>query len=1051
MIANVSSPHSLTLGIDHPWRRASKLALVLSAVLLLFTAGRINAQDSAADEPPIPPPITKPIDIEAAPAPSPGDDAAATATSLGSGQLIQKPSGGIEISGDRLSGIVLPIEPIIEAASFSALRVWNWTVNETQRLVLDGDVKINIGQYAFQSNRAVVWLNRMDSDRGLISQIAIYFPQVENRTSTAGLGVAGNHVLVTASTTGKIQIHTALMTPGKPDMPRLLEMAHERMAEHLWQIVSEPQQLSQVPQVKRKNEAPEFIPTPGGSLPKTPKIEPSTMESLPNRGKSTPWLQAPNGRIRFIAGRAEFEPGSDQNTISIMGTVMIEYHAGSVKDFDKFSTLTLTAQRGVVFLQPGSVKDIMSEEMSNEDILGIYLEGNVVADVDNGDYVIRAPKVYYDFENGQAIMLNAILRTYNRDGRFPLYARAGELRQAADQQWHARQATISTSEFFTPHFAIGSEQVRIDRVPSADAADEEQIFFHSQHNTFRAGGTPIGYWPVFSGSHRRFPLKSIRAGYNKYKGAIIGTRWDFWSLMGMDAPDGIDTTLKLDAYTARGIGGGIDAGYYFGDTSGDLDLYLQSDHGEERTAAGRTLEVEDNLRGLALWQHTSILSDSWLVQAQASYISDETYISSWREEDYYDRREYETSFYAKFQDQNTAFTALADYSINNFISNAWLLASRQYQVDKFPELTYRRYGDNLFDILTYSSEYRASRMRMVFQPGTPEEAGVRNKGFVATKNEDFSDELRNQGLIESWVTQLNTRQELSAPLTLGWLKATPFVSVEASYFLDEYSTKADEEQNLLLSGSIGVRLNTEIQRVYNTVKNELLDLNRMRHILEPYLMLWYASNDFNDAERPQYDASVDQIADGAAAQIGIRNTFQTQRGGPGRWRSVDFLTLDTYAVVTGDDPDQRYPTPQFFSWRPQYSSLGDHLRGKGVWMVTDTMSFSGDVIWDLDNNELARTSVGVSFDHSPKMRTYVEYRMTSFNESELLDIGWEYDLSKRYKVKVFPQWDFRRNDLRRFNMQVTRRFPDFELVIRIAYDQIDGETTASASLDLADF
>ena len=179
-------------------------------------------------------------------------------------------------------------------------------------------------------------------------------------------------------------------------------------------------------------------------------------------------------------------------------------------------------------------------------------------------------------------------------------------------------------------------------------------------------------------------------------------------------PDGIDTTLKLDAYTARGIGGGIDAGYYFGDTSGDLDLYLQSDHGEERTAAGRTLEVEDNLRGLALWQHTSILSDSWLVQAQASYISDETYISSWREEDYYDRREYETSFYAKFQDQNTAFTALADYSINNFISNAWLLASRQYQVDKFPELTYRRYGDNLFDILTYSSEYRASRMRMVF-------------------------------------------------------------------------------------------------------------------------------------------------------------------------------------------------------------------------------------------------------------------------------------------------------------------------------------------------
>ena len=148
---------------------------MLLAILLLFT-GAVSAQETAADELPVPPPITKPIVIETAPPTAPVDESPSNQKSLGGGQILDKASGGIEISGDRLSGMVLPIEPIAEEASFSALRVWNWSVNDTKRLVLQGDVKINIGQYAFEAERAVVWINRMNSAQGLISQIAVYFP-----------------------------------------------------------------------------------------------------------------------------------------------------------------------------------------------------------------------------------------------------------------------------------------------------------------------------------------------------------------------------------------------------------------------------------------------------------------------------------------------------------------------------------------------------------------------------------------------------------------------------------------------------------------------------------------------------------------------------------------------------------------------------------------------------------------------------------------------------------------------------------------------------------
>ena len=40
---------------------------------------------------------------------------------------------------------------------------------------------------------------------------------------------------------------------------------------------------------------------------------------------------------------------------------------------------------------------------------GIYLEGDVTASANEGEYLIRAPRVYYDFTTGRAIMVDAIL------------------------------------------------------------------------------------------------------------------------------------------------------------------------------------------------------------------------------------------------------------------------------------------------------------------------------------------------------------------------------------------------------------------------------------------------------------------------------------------------------------------------------------------------------------------------------------------------------------------------------------------------------------------
>ena len=58
------------------------------------------------------------------------------------------------------------------------------------------------------------------------------------------------------------------------------------------------------------------------------------------------------------------------------------------------------------------------------------------------------------------------------------------------------------------------------------------------------------------------------------------------------------------------------------------------------------------------------------------------------------------------------------------------------------------------------------------------------------------------------------------------------------------------------------------------------------------------------------------IIEGYTVRLGLRNTLQTQRGGEGRWRSVDWVTLDTDLVFRGQDADIDTLIPRYYGYRP---------------------------------------------------------------------------------------------------------------------------------------
>ena len=135
------------------------------------------------------------------------------------------------MSGDRLGGLVLPVEPRDGPIQINAMRAWTWTIEETKRLVLSGDIEIHIADFSFEGETAVVWLDRIPSEDGLINQIVVFLPEVTSRTSQAGTGPQGRNLLITGSSRGDVGLNTAVFNPYRPTgQDALLDLAQKRLA-----------------------------------------------------------------------------------------------------------------------------------------------------------------------------------------------------------------------------------------------------------------------------------------------------------------------------------------------------------------------------------------------------------------------------------------------------------------------------------------------------------------------------------------------------------------------------------------------------------------------------------------------------------------------------------------------------------------------------------------------------------------------------------------------------------------------------------------------------
>ncbi|MEM1210798.1 MAG: LPS assembly protein LptD [Planctomycetota bacterium] len=969
--------------------------------------------------------------------------------------------------------------PVLEDdAVLLAARAVAWREDGVRYVRLNDAVQLRVGHFIIDGDSALVRIDRQDPAVRDIKHLAVVIDRATTRDGR-GSGRAGatraeaERLLVTVRTSGGVRLKTDLLQPidaAPPD--RFVQEATARIDRYFEALgrptLSAPRAALQAPaslarRAERRAEVAEARAgetlLPELDLPREQRdrladqtaerqVDAETVPEaiIPTRG--TVYYDTAGFAFRFApdadgggggGGGGGGVDGPREDALILLGPARLAY-----QDYQTNRTVTLKAQRMVVYFdRDGESQPLSPQQVGSEQITGIYLEDNAV--VSSGDYTVRSPRVFYDLKNNRAILLEAVLYTWDPELRVPLYARAEVLRQTAADRFEGERALLTTSEFAEPHLAIGAS--RFTASSKRLSSGRDGLGFSAEGVTLQSQGLPFFYWPVLSGAGRDVPLRRVRVGSASNSGVEVETRWDTFALLGREAPEGVSLESLIDYRGEHGLGVGLDLRYTRPEYGGRALAYLlPQDDGDDEPGGRSAIDQDGDTRGFFQIQHRQRLPGGFDLSLEGAYVSDETFLEEFYERLAYEAKPFETSAYLRKQEDDWAFTAYVGGNTNDFLPQLAPLSSPGYTVDRLPELNYLVTGRSLLDDrVTYFADYSVSRVRARFGDDTPADRGFTEAQaqelFGIGANTAFRD--RFPGFPTDYRTRIDTRQELSAPTRLGPLDVTVFAVGRATGYDDDFAEfNGGNNDQYRLYGQTGLRVGTELHRTYD-LAHPLLDLDGLRHVITPQVTAVYGDATLASESLPTFDADIEDLAEGGIFRIGLTNTLQTRRGGLGRTRTVDWIRLQTDAVFRTDNGNEvdGVVLPRYFDYRPELTVGGDHFYSQLLWMVSDTLGVSGDLTHSFESDDLVQWRVAAELERSPRLTLYVGYGEIEPLDSELLSYGLSYKLTSKYRIGVSQTLELNADESRTIELALERRFSRYRFQVTASFDDIDDEQT----------
>jgi hypothetical protein len=750
--------------------------------------------------------------------------------------------------------------------------------------------------------------------------------------------------------------------------------------------------------------------------PTEPNVPPA-LEAPPER---------PLERDRFrVAGPVNIAPASD---------VPLEIEAAQAPDGNDVATvigrvyawqkvvdertgtellLELEADQAVIYYRQEAIEGKETQGQDEDEKLAagdavraIYMAGDVA--MTEGLRTIRADEIFYDFQERTALIVNATMRSFDVSRQIPIYVRAAKLKLIAANKFSAEHITLTTSEFYVPQISLSASDVVITDRTAIDAKDGEvsdgSYDVRMRDVRFKYYDHTFFYWPQLRSNLQRpdIPLKGIHTGHDRTWGTSLETRWYLARLLGLKEPEGTDSTIGVDYYSRRGMGGGVNIEYTRENYFGRIIGYIIDDHGEDRLGRHYTrkdLEPPRELRGRFKFQHRHFLPYNWQLTAETSYLSDRHFLEQYYRAEFNTDKEQETIVHAKRIEDNWGLSLLGKWRINDFAD----------KLEELPGAEFHWTGQSLFDDkLTFYSDSQVNRFRQRSDsnavPVEPQDV----YGFASTRN------------------------ELDAPMQIGRSKVVPFVAGTFGY--DDgagFGTKLDgsmvEQDKEIWIGETGVRVSSPAYwKVYPNVKSRVWDVNKLRHTVKPYMAaVAYTESDSVAEQRDTLHA-------------GISQRLQTKRGRGDKVRTVDWMRLDVDVTWVNDSADPPIG-PDRFLWNKPFIPLassysrqfGDvllppqdrrssdifgprrnYIGADYIWRLSDTTAVLSDMNYDIQSGVVQQFNIGFSRMRWPNLSYYIGSRyLRRLNNglgehgSNALTFAATYILDPRYTVVLSQQFD----------------------------------------------
>jgi hypothetical protein len=747
----------------------------------------------------------------------------------------------------------------------------------------------------------------------------------------------------------------------------------------------------------------------------------------------------------------------------------------TVRGLDRLDLLDIAADRLVLWTR-GNVQELFTNmqrpggETGRE--LEFYLSGNVEirSHQDNQDRLIRAEEVYYDAYRNVAVAINADLEFKQPGLPDPVHLQARELHQLAPEKFEATESRIFSSRTpgdpgLTVVFARATlEQKKIikksifgrtvtDRLTGEPLYEPQQLV-HGDNVFLKIEDVPIFYLPFVQGdAHDPLgPIQNFNFGYNKIFGGQFQTTINVYDLIGLSPAPGTRWRLDLDYMTARGPGLGTEFDYGGRDLfdipnryDGLVKAWGIHDSGTDNLGGGRG--PEDNhpeWRGRVLWrQNVFDLPYGFTLQSQLSVLSDKNFLEQYYKIEFDTDVNQATFAYLKQQQDNWAWTILAEPRIRNWVT----------ETESLPRLDGWLIGQSFFDRLTYNAHASAGYLRLMTtdQPPPP---------VVST------DVNVSTGRFDLW-------QDLSLPFYVGPVKVVPYGVLD----LTEYTADINDQTRGRVYGGGGVRASMPLTKLYPDVQSVLWNLNGINHKIVLTTNFYAAQTNEHFTQFPQLDRLYDDATDQAirditplqpvfnptfgpmlatlgqpnslynpqryairrlldtnietlddieVLQLDLRQRLQTKRGYPGQQHEVDWMILDLsgsyFPKANRDDFGEHFAFLQY-DW---------------LWNIGDRTALASTGWIDPVEDGARVFTIGAYLNRPDRTSFYLGYRQIDPVQSKAVTWAFTYIFSPKYATTFSSTYDFGVNQHQSLSnsLVLTRMGSDLQVSLGFTYNAI---------------